>query len=245
MPRATRLVTLTRAAADRIRDTWGREATVVAHPTLLDGLAPPTPTASGPSTIGIHLRDVRPSIDAIGSVRSLLATLDDLRAEGADALGRVLVNDATRDPGVVDRIAALVRGRTDCELIRRPRPDDDALVDEVDRLDVAWLPYAHGTHSGWVELCFDRAVQVVGPPDLPMVEQHADEYHAWSAHGSATPAVRRAIAAASRAGSAERIAAVEHRLHLRRCERKAVREAHAALYRDEVSERKRQTEIDA
>ncbi|MFC7431671.1 MULTISPECIES: glycosyltransferase family 4 protein [unclassified Agrococcus] len=242
VPRATRLVTLTEAAARRIRDAYGRDAAVLPHPTLLDGAAPPSAHDAKVPTIGIHLRDLRPSIDALGAARGLAATLDALAADGLRAEGRVLVNDTTRDPRTADEVEALLRDRADCIVVRRPRPDDDALVAEVDELDVAWLPYAHGTHSGWVELCFDRGVQVVGPAALPMADQHPGEYHGVDDARSAAGATRAALEAATRAGSAARIAQVEGRLQRRRLERKATRAAHAALYRAVMHECDRSNE---
>ncbi len=242
VPRATRLVTLTDEVARRIRETYGCEALVVPHPSLLDDAPAPSAHGAEAPTIGIHLRDLRPSIDALGAARTLAATLDALAADGIPAHGRVLMNDSTRDPGTADAVAALLEGRDDCAVVRRPRPDDDALLAEVDELDVAWLPYAHGTHSGWVELCFDRGVQIVGPAGLPMAGQHPGDYHRVDDARSATAATRAALAAATRAGSPERAAQVEERLHRRRRERKAARDAHATLYRSMMHECDRSNE---
>jgi hypothetical protein len=235
VPRATRLLTLTSVAATRIRDAWGRDATVVPHPTLLDDAPPPAPGLRGAFTIGVHLRDLRPNIDGVATIASLLAALDGLRTAGIPAAGRVLVNETTRDAEAAAAIERMLAARVDCTLVRRPRPDDDALLAEIDALDVAWLPYAHGTHSGWVELCFDRGVPVVGPAHLPMAAQHPSDFHGLDATAPAN-AVRSAIETGTRAGSVERIALVARRLHQRRDERKAVQSAHAEQYRAVMNE---------
>lgn len=239
VPRADALVTLTDVAADRILARWGRRATVLPHPTLLDAGAPRVRPHAGAFVVGMHLRDLRPSIDAVPATRALLASLDALRANGVPAQGRVLVNERTRDPDAVRAIVELVAGRPDCAVVERPRPDDAALVDEVDELDVAWLPYRHGTHSGWVELCYDRAVPVVGPGSLPMAHQHPQEYRSVDGPGGPAEAVRSAIAIGTRPGSTARRAAIERRRHARAAERKGVRRAHAALYRSSMLEIRR------
>lgn len=231
VPRARALVTLTRAAADRIHERWGRTATVVPHPTLLEAPLPQASTAPHAAVVGVHMRDLRPSIAAIGTVAALLAALDDLRREGIAAVGRVLVNDRTREPETVATLARMLAGRDDCDLVVRPRPDDAALVAEVDALDVEWLPYGHGTHSGWVELCFDRGVAVVGPGWLPMAQQHPEDHHGFDDLAGATAATRSAVGAATRPGSQARRAVVEDRKHARAIERKGARAAHAELYR--------------
>lgn len=235
VPRASALVTLTHDAAERILAAWGRDATVLPHPTLLDA-APPRAMPGGVPVVGTHLRDLRPSIAALPTVVALLDALDALRDAGVAALGRVLVNERTRDPQTVEAIEALLASRTDCVLVRRPRPDDEALLDEIDALDVAWLPYGHGTHSGWVELCHDRGVQVVGPAWLPMAQQHPHDHHGFDDLADAASAVRAAVAAATRAGSDERIALVAGRMHERRVARKGIRVAHATLYREVMAQ---------
>lgn len=231
VPRAARLVTLTDAAAERVQETWGRRATVLPHPTLVDAPPPKVDGPRGAFVIGTHLRDLRPSIDGVTAVRGLLAALQELRRDGIPAQGRVLLNDRTRDEAAVDEIARLVRDRADCVVERRPRPDDAALLEEVDALDVALLPYAHGTHSGWVELCHDRGVVVVGPAWLPMARQHPDDQHGFADLAALATPMRAAIAAATRPGSPERARLVERRLAARALERKGIRAQHAALYR--------------
>ncbi len=236
IPRATALVTLTDAAAAQLRRDWGRDAVVLAHPTLLadDARAPAEAGARAP-VIGVHLRDLRPSIDAPAALRALRSALDALALAGEPATGRVLLHTSTRDASLALQIEAELRVRDDCEVIVRDRPDDAALLAEIDALDVALLPYGHGTHSGWVELCFDRGVPVAGPRGLPMATQHPEAYAGLADADDAGRAVLDALAAGTRAGSAARRRLVVDRAPLRRAERGAVARAHATLYRELVA----------
>ena len=58
-------------------------------------------------------------------------------------------------------------------LIEHERLDDRELANTLARLDVCVLPYGHGTHSGWLELCWDLGVGVVAPAVGFYAEQHA------------------------------------------------------------------------
>jgi hypothetical protein len=49
---------------------------------------------------------------------------------------------------------------------------DDDLYRSVAALDACVLPYRHGTHSGWIELCFDLAVPVLAPMGGHWLDQH-------------------------------------------------------------------------
>ncbi len=244
--RAAALLTLTPQAGAEVRRTWGREARVLGHPTLLpaggalaatcDDVAGEPGTTPPARVIGVHLRDLRPNIDALAAVRSLLAGLDALAQAGILASGRVLRNATTRDPALELELAAALRDRADCELLVRERPDDDALLAEIDALDVALLPYRHGTHSGWLELCYDRGVSVVGPDWLAMAGQHPDAYLGLERDGDPGPVVLEAVQRATRPRSAARRRVVADRSCLRRAERTAIAHAHHELYRELVAQ---------
>ena len=235
IPHASAVLTLTAAAADDVRRGWGREATVLAHPTLLPLDAPAPAAQERPErVIGVHLRDLRPNIAAADAVEVLLLALDDRSLASERAVGRVLLNAATRDASLTARLGGMLRDRPDCELVVRDRPDDAALLAEIDELDVALLPYGHGTHSGWVELCFDRGVPVVGPASLAMAQQHPDAYSGFTEQTDAGRAVGEALARGTSAGSAARRALVADRARSRHVERAAIADAHAALYRSLV-----------
>ncbi|WP_405219668.1 glycosyltransferase family 4 protein [Agrococcus sp. Ld7] len=235
IPRASAVLTLTTAAADDVRRGWGREATVLAHPTLLP-LDAPAPAAQERTqrVIGVHLRDLRPNIAAAAAIEALLLALDDHSLASERTVGRVLLNATTRDAPLARHLTDMLRERPDCELIVRDRPDDAALLAEIDELDAALLPYGHGTHSGWVELCFDRGVPVVGPGALAMAGQHPDAYSGFTEPADAGRAVREALAGGTRAGSVARRTLVADRAPARHAERAAIADAHATLYRSLV-----------
>ncbi|KQO63530.1 hypothetical protein ASF23_04615 [Curtobacterium sp. Leaf261] len=263
---ADALITLTDAAAAETEDRWGRRPTTIPHPNVLplDGPAP----VGAPSeriVVGMHLRDLRPNIDAVVATRTLLAAVALLRARGADVVGRIHLNDRVRDPETAARVADLV-GRSssdvqdaDLELVRGPRLSDADLARSIADLDVALLPYGHGTHSGWVELCFDLGVPVVGPRVGHAADQHPGSFRsfdrgdaeslaaaiteatAMGASTSATTATVQAQTAArpgsparagssTRPGSPARADRIAARRAERRVERRAIQAAHRAVY---------------
>lgn len=183
IPRAAELITLTHGAAAEIGRRWGRASTVIAHPRMLasaPGHASAADLSAGPETVprpftvGVHLRDLRPNIDGPGVVRGLAGAIDVLSAGGIEAHGRVVMSDTVRDPTAAVRVRQLVARAPHLSLTEQPRASEGALVADVSRLDVSLLPYRHGTHSGWAELCWDLAVTVLGAPVGYVAEQHDD-----------------------------------------------------------------------
>lgn len=228
------VLTLTPGAARAVSDLTGREARVLPHPTLRDlDTAAPTGSPGLRPVIGVHLRDLRPNIDALGTTRLLAAVLPVLHGEGSRAQVRLFVNTRVRRPEVLDALAPVLADHPAIELVRRPRPDDDALERELADLDVSVLPYAHGTHSGWVESCHDLAVPVVGPQVGWWHEQHPDDVHGHRRDdpASALIALRAALAVPhGRPGSTARVREVATRAGRRRAERDQVRAEHTRLY---------------
>ncbi|ROQ38782.1 glycosyl transferase family 4 [Frondihabitans sp. PhB188] len=228
------LVTLTPGAADEIESRWGRRPLTVPHPNVfpLDGEIP-VGAPSVPVVLGMHLRDIRPNIDAVVAVETLLAALVRLRVRGIDAVARVFVNDRVRDSRSRDRVVALVAGHPGATLLEGPRLSDDELADSLADLDVAVLPYGHGTHSGWVELCFDLGVSVAGPPVGHLRDQHPESFAEFARDDAAAlaDAVERLLAdGATRPGSASRRALVARRREDRGRQRIDIQLAHRAAY---------------
>lgn len=235
IPAADALVTLTAGAADAVRHQWGRECAVAPHPTLLaPDTAPPVGVARSGTRVGVHVRDLRPNIDAVGAAATLVRAVADLRAEGADVRGVVRMNERVRDESLACAVADVVAGSDEVELERGPRQDDDALTEWLAGLDACLLPYTHGTHSGWAELCHDLAVPVVATRAGFVREQHPDDVHVFVI-GDPASLVRAVLAATepgwSAPGSAARRDEVSRRRRARLRERSGVREAHVALYR--------------
>lgn len=103
------------------------------------------------------------------------------------------------------------------------RLPDAELWDHLARLDVLVLPYAFGTHSGFVEACADLGTTVVASRVGHLAEQQPVVPFDLGVPGSLTAAVRRAYAdrpgprvdPAARARSRDRVAAAHAELYAR------------------------------
>ena len=241
---ADALVTLTPGAAEGIRERWGREAMVIAHPSLLsDDVDVPLVLPSAGFRVGVHLKDLRPNVDAVGVVTTLIDAVERLRRRGADVVAEIRMHHVVRDPEARDTVRRLV-GRSEAALlIEHERLDDLGLAIALGRLDVCLLPYRHGTHSGWLELCWDLGVSVAVPSGIgAYLEQHPDDtVSAYDLGDGAS--LERAVGelleadGASRAGSAGRGATVADRRARRVVDDAVGAAAHAELYRRVIAER--------
>jgi hypothetical protein len=142
------------------------------------------------------------------------------------------VNERVRDEAARDQVAALVAAHPAAELRRSERLSDAALARSLADLDAVVLPYRTGTHSGWVELCWDLGVPVAGPRVGHVGEQHPEDFAEFPAGDGDTlaRAVRRLVAGAPRPGSAGRAALVAGRRLRRIVSAEAVAAAHTAIY---------------
>ncbi|MGI4896413.1 MAG: glycosyltransferase [Janthinobacterium lividum] len=158
---ADAVLTLTPGAAREIQRRWGVPTEVLAHPHVvpLERLEQPRPVRSG-RVVGIHLKSLRANVVALPVLRRLMAAT----AEQSDVVLRVDVHAEALDKGFVRHDAELAKwlaGDLDLDLRVHERFDDDALWDYLAGLDVSVLPYAHGTHSGWLEACHDLGTTVL------------------------------------------------------------------------------------
>jgi glycosyltransferase involved in cell wall biosynthesis len=163
---AAEIVTLTPGAARAIAERWGRSATVLPHPHVVEPplLTSPRPPRDG-FVVGLHAKSLRANMDAIGvgrALRDALATLP-----GAEL--RIDVHDEVSDPNshwyAPDAVAQLRELATvkHVRLVEHHYFSDDELWDYFLGLDVSVLPYRFGTHSGWLEACYDLGTVVVAP----------------------------------------------------------------------------------
>ncbi|RKT33374.1 glycosyl transferase family 4 [Microbacterium sp. AG1240] len=237
IPAVDVLVTLTTSARDEIAERWGREAVVIAHPTLLETRATTGHPHHG-RRIGVHLRDLRPNIDAVGVVTTLVRAVAELRAAEGDVVGIVRLNERVRDEETARMLEHLAGDGV--EIIRTARLSDDDLAEALADLDACVLPYAHGTHSGWLELCYDLAVPVIGPRGGHFRGQHPSDYTRYDIGDplSLAAAIEHAtLPAWSAPGSGARAAEVAARAVERAAQRVEVRAAHTDLYRDLTTHR--------
>jgi hypothetical protein len=237
IPAADALITLTSGAAAEIERRWGRAATVIPHPAMLTGPVPVTALRAGPPLIGVHLRDLRPSIDGPGTVRTLAAALGRLAARGIPAAGRVWMHARVRDPAGAAEVRATCAQADGIELIVAPRSGDAALIAELDALSVSLLPYRHGTHSGWLELCVDLGVPVAVPEVGHIGDQHPDPevcrtFASGDADGLADALAGLLALAHARPGSRARARERARRAAARAAQRAVAVSAHLAIYRE-------------
>lgn len=231
---ADELITLTATADAEVREMTHRATTVIAHPTLLGDDPRPTGSAHDVTLVGVHLRDLRPNIDGVGTTATLVRAVADLRAQGARVEAVVRMNDRVRDEEAAASIDLLASSTDGVRVERGARLDDDELARWLADLDACVLPYRHGTQSGWAELCYDLAVPVIATRIGHIAAQHPGDFHAFDV-GEPVSLARAIVDATdeswSRPGSPRREAEVERRRAERMEQLAQVRDAHLEVYR--------------
>ncbi|MDA2893822.1 hypothetical protein PDG61_23120 [Mycolicibacterium sp. BiH015] len=169
---ASAVITLTRGAAYAIAQRWGVEAMVLPHPHLLPAeyVGARRVTRAVP-VVGVHGKFLRANVDPWPIMDALVAaewTVDVALRLDLDEKA-LLVRRPER--AVPDRLAAYDSAGVDVRV--HPPFSDTELVDYLGQIDVMVLPYRFGTHSGWVEACFDAGVHPVVPDCGFFSEQHA------------------------------------------------------------------------
>ncbi len=171
VPAADHLVTLTPGAAREIRRRWGREATVLPHPHVVD-LPTMAAVQGGRSRrsdetfrIGLHVKSLRAGMDPMTVLPTLIETVGSLPGATLQVNGHrdVLEGDGTRRD---ERLASYLHAAAssgDLELQVHDFFSDKDLWRYLSSLDVSVLPYRFGTHSGWLEACRDLGTTVVVP----------------------------------------------------------------------------------
>lgn len=159
---ADAVVTLTSGAAAEIEWRWGRSATVIPHPHIVE-LAdiPHEPPVGG--RIGVPLGDLRQRV-------ALEPIADELRALARVAPLSIDVQTRAWNSSASTRELVSTLGAD--EIVVHPPLSDDELYAAVRRTRVQVLPYARGTHSGWLEMCLDLGVAVAAPTIGYLREQH-------------------------------------------------------------------------
>lgn len=178
VPAADALITLTPGAAEVITRRWQRTVHTLPHPHVVPAslLAPapgerpdseeqPAPRPDDPFVVGVHLKSLRANMAPVPVLECLAATVPDLPG----GLLRVDVHTDVMTPGMRQHdpeVAGLV-----ASLARRPGIrvevhdffSDEALWAYLGGLDLSVLPYRFGTHSGWLEACYDLGTTVLAP----------------------------------------------------------------------------------
>ena len=189
VPAAREVVTLTPGAASVIRERWGREAVVLAHPHVLPlELVGAARAHRRVPVVGVHGKALRasvqpwPILDALldGTLPAALIRFD--LDEGCVAT----------HPDVVPRLEQYRRAGVDVRV--HPRFTDAELADYLMDMDVAVLPYRFGTHSGWAEACYDAGTTVVNPDCGYFAEQHDGPVFHYGTDGLDASGLRTAVA---------------------------------------------------
>lgn len=162
---ADALITLTRGAADEIWQRWGRLAHVLPHPHVVEFAEMSVPRVSRDRPrVGIHLKSLRANMNPL----PMLPLLAELCGErGMDLVIDVhtdVVTEGMRNHS--PEVVGLLRGLERMEHVVVSTHDyysDAELWDYFRGLDVSVLPYRFGTHSGWLEACFDLGTRVLAP----------------------------------------------------------------------------------
>lgn len=163
---ADAVVTLTPGAAQTVSERWGRHAVVLPHPHVLDRarIERPRPRRS-PFVVAVHAKSVRANMDPLPVMEALVPVVEALP-------GAVLwldLHDEVFDAEshwYTPELGAALRAYDQHDFVEvrvHPYFTDDELWDYLSSVSVSVLPYRFGTHSGWLEACFDLGTAVVAP----------------------------------------------------------------------------------
>jgi hypothetical protein len=249
---ADELITLTPGVAAHIAARWGRRATVIPHPRMAAHHPMGRPSLGSLPRIGVHLRDLRPNIAAVETVREVIAAVHASHRAGMPVTAVVRMDDAVRDPAAAADVERLMRSAPGVVLERGGRQDDAELEQWIAGLHATVLPYSHGTHSGWAELCWDLGVVVIDDGHGFVSEQLPDGLvgrdrtgaHDGGGGSGLVTAFARALRLATAPGSAERRAVLHRNAAFRDRQAIEVRQAHAAVYERALAGIRRRTEGD-
>lgn len=194
------LLTLTEGAAAVVEQDFGRRPLVVPHPHVapLDRIGQDRPPRSGPLRVGIHLKSLRTNVAPLPLLPALVDAVGALRTARTAIELEVRAHPEVLDPGTPrydPRVAGWWRDLTEARvpgvsLVLADRLPDEQLWDYLAGLDVSVLPYAWGTHSGWIEACRDLGTWVLAPDVGHLAEQGAGTVLSWDHRGmSSDPTV--------------------------------------------------------
>lgn len=163
---ADAILTLTEGAAAQILSRWGRAARVLPHPHVVEEPVLSRPRAPREEfVIGIHAKSLRASMDPLHDIETIVGLLPRL----PQARLRVDAHTDVMTPGfpkhaplLAQRLRQLAtEGSVDLRV--HDYFSDAELWAYLQDLDLSVLPYRFGTHSGWLEACYDLGTTVAAP----------------------------------------------------------------------------------
>jgi hypothetical protein len=226
------VITLTPGAARTIRRRWNRSAYVLPHPHVLGGASIESPRHHGERfVVGLHAKSLRANMDPLPVIDALAAAL----AELPDAVLEVNVHDEIFEPDnhwyapEVGKAILSYACPDQVEVRVHPYFNDDELWEYLASLTVSVLPYRFGTHSGWLEACFDLGTAVITPSCGYYHQQHPCGVFDFAENRFDVASLRRAVCDAYRRWRAG-MSAPRATWAQRRTERVRIAEAHRRLY---------------
>jgi hypothetical protein len=196
---ASALITLTPGAAEVISKRWGRNATVLPHPHVLSRHWIERPrSVTEPFVAAVHVKSVRANMDPVPVLDVLVATLADL----PDAVLQINVHEEIFEPDNHWYAPQLGARLLDYDVhpyvrVRVHRYfTDDELWEYLSAVRVSVLPYRFGTHSGWMEACYDLGTEVIAPSCGFYREQQPCEVYGFSEMEFDAESLGRAVRAA-------------------------------------------------
>jgi hypothetical protein len=229
---ADELITLTPGAAQLIRRRWDRSSHVLPHPHVLErDRIEQARRDRDQFVIGIHAKSLRANMDPLPIIDALV----DIVSALPHAILQINVHDEIFDPA--NHWYAPRAGRSllnygsheHVDVRVHPYFSDDELWDYLASLTVSLLPYRFGSHSGWLEACFDLGTALIVPSCGFYDQQRPCGVFGFTEDHFDAESLRRAVDDAYRRWTAGR-PAPRATWPARRAERAEVAAAHRCLY---------------
>ena len=228
IPAADEVITLTRGAAAEIARRWGRQPVVLPHPHVIEfDRFRPRSRRDDSWTVGVHAKSVRASMapqPVIAGLVDIVRKLPGARLQ-VNVHHDVADDDGARHDPVLMRWLRAAQADGELDLVVHDFFDDEQLWRYLESLDLSVLPYRFGTHSGWLEACFDLGTPVLAPTCGYYADQRPCLTYRHDEQGLDVPSLQAAV----RAAYAER-PVWQASLADRRQERAELAVAHRAVY---------------
>ena len=229
---AQALITLTPGAAQVVAARWNRQVHVLPHPHVVNSqrISRPRPLDER-FIVAVHVKSLRANMDPLPVLDALVPVVAAL----PQAVLRIDVHDEIFDPGnhwYAPRVGAALMaydGFDRVEVRVHPYFIDDELWEYLSSVTVSVLPYRFGTHSGWLEACFDLGTAVIAPSCGFYKQQRPCGEFDFTEHSFDPASLQQAVSDVYHRW-ARKAAAPRATWGSRRAERIRIAQAHRAVY---------------